>query len=353
MSPGKGIPSDKSPGKAWICRWEKCFAKNHLNNRYSCESTIDWKNPSFTEQEDELESDVDDDLREVADLNNVAQEIKGESDVQLLINKMENKKMYASYFTFEYKVENSELVAMFWADEVSKCNYKEFVDIVSFDATFNSKKKRYRQEALDFKTLDEVPKCETKLAIEHHAARVYTRTIFLLVQNKINEGCWSCTIQDSKINEGCETAIGRDKAANSYRTLNTKNGKEQKKESKTVAETVIDYKDEVKADVPNPPSRNTVDVIGAIFAISKPNQLNVQNPTKPRNKGEHFKKGERLKSEREKALKVRAKLIKIVLHEINVHARKMLQLAKEFDNVDPLEKMSIIIEVVKNREQIL
>nr|GEY03207.1 hypothetical protein [Tanacetum cinerariifolium] len=33
-------------------------------------------------------------------------------------------------------------------------------------------RKRYRQEALDFKTLDEVPKCETKLAIELHAARV-------------------------------------------------------------------------------------------------------------------------------------------------------------------------------------
>nr|GEY62013.1 hypothetical protein [Tanacetum cinerariifolium] len=23
MSPGKGIPNDKSPGKAWICRWRK------------------------------------------------------------------------------------------------------------------------------------------------------------------------------------------------------------------------------------------------------------------------------------------------------------------------------------------
>ncbi|GKE07947.1 hypothetical protein Tco_1411498, partial [Tanacetum coccineum] len=37
-----------------------------------------------------------------------------------------------------YRVENSELVAMFWDDEVAKCNYKEFGDIVSFDATFNN-----------------------------------------------------------------------------------------------------------------------------------------------------------------------------------------------------------------------
>ncbi|GJV79843.1 hypothetical protein Tco_1515713 [Tanacetum coccineum] len=43
--------------------------------------------------------------------------------------------------------------------------------------------------------------------------------------------------------------------------------------------------------------------------------------------------------------------IKILLHEINVRAGKMLELAKEFDNVDPCETMSIIIEVVKNKEQ--
>ncbi|GJY65016.1 FAR1-related sequence 5-like protein [Tanacetum coccineum] len=64
----------------------------------------------------------------------------GESDAQMLINKMENRKNYVSNFTFQYKVDNSELVAMFWADEVAKCNYKEFGDVVSFDATFNSNK---------------------------------------------------------------------------------------------------------------------------------------------------------------------------------------------------------------------
>ncbi|GKC51122.1 hypothetical protein Tco_1073867 [Tanacetum coccineum] len=69
--------------------------------------------------------------------------------------------------------------------------------------------------------------------------------------------------------------------------------------------------DEVKADMPNPPSRNTGDVIGGIFSISKPNQVDVKNLTKAVNKGEHLKKGERLKSEREKALKVRAKAMKV------------------------------------------
>ncbi|GJS74122.1 FAR1-related sequence 5-like protein [Tanacetum coccineum] len=440
----------------------------------------------------------------------------GESDAQMLINKMENRKTYVPNFTFQYRVENSELVSMFWADEVAKCNYKEFGDILSFDATFNSNKynmkfvlfigidnhrkcvtlgfrmllhedtksymwllttfmtaflkeptmiatdqdgamkraikaickqiynetdlkerfdkivwdmfieplkfeekwakliedfdlqnhkwmtkmfnireiwipayfvdsmlfglmrttsrsesensffksftspgatlvsfmmsyesamerQRYRQEALDFKTIEASPKCETKLPIELHEARVYTRMIFSLVQTEIIQGCWTCTIQDLKINEGCETVIIRDKNPNDKTTLNTKKGKEQEKKSGTVAETARDYKvlriiedddslfllskderrmdtyveklkillDEVKADMPNPASRNTGDVIGGIFSTSKPNQVDVKNPTKVVNKGEHLKNEERLKSEREKAIKVKAKAMKV------------------------------------------
>ncbi|GJW49457.1 hypothetical protein Tco_0090808 [Tanacetum coccineum] len=137
--------------------------------------------------------------------------------------------------------------------------------------------------------------------------------------------------------EGCETVIIRDKKPNDNIGLNAKKGKEQEKKTGTVAETARDYKvndslfllskdegrmgtyveklkillDEVKVDMPNPPSRNTGDVIGGIFSISKPNQVDVKNPTKAVNKGEHLKKGERLKSEREKALKVRAKPMKV------------------------------------------
>nr|GEW29106.1 hypothetical protein [Tanacetum cinerariifolium] len=57
----------------------------------------------------------------------------GESDKQILINAMENRKKFVPNFTFHYLVKNSELVAMFWANEVAKCNYKEFRDIIPFD----------------------------------------------------------------------------------------------------------------------------------------------------------------------------------------------------------------------------
>ncbi|GKC20717.1 regulation of nuclear pre-mRNA domain-containing protein 1B [Tanacetum coccineum] len=272
----------------------------------------------------------------------------GESDVQMLINKMENRKMYVSNFTFQYKVENSELVAMFWADEVAKCNYKEFGDIVSFDATFNSNK--HNMKFVPFIGVDNHKKCVTLGSgmLLHEDTESYMWLLKTFITAFLKEPMMIVTDQDgamkraieavftkakhklcmwhimqkipskddifafSKENnrrllvEGCETVIVRDKAANACRTLNAENGKEQENETETVAETMIDYKgknvtierltneanfllikdegkmgafveklkvlkDEVKADVPNPPSRNIGDVIGGIFSISKPN----------------------------------------------------------------------------------
>ncbi|GJT18797.1 regulation of nuclear pre-mRNA domain-containing protein 1B [Tanacetum coccineum] len=442
----------------------------------------------------------------------------GESDAQMLINKMENRTMYVPNFTFQYMVDNDELVAMFWADEVAKCNYKEFGDIVSFDATFNSNKynmkfvpfigidnhgkcvtlgsgmllhedtksytwllttfmsaflkeptmivtdqdgamkraieavlrkpntdfacayfidsslfglirttsrsqrensffksftspgatlvsfmmsyesamerQRYRQEKLDFNTIDAAPKFITQLDIESHASKVYTRTMFLIVQTEINEGCWNCTVQGLNRDEGCENFVIRDNKPNENKSLFHKKkqqkGKEKEKETQTVGQTARDYKvllniedgsvnrdikvipkqyilrrwtrdiippdlrrkenrygeknvniqrltneanflvddtlfllskdeekmgtyvtnlkkllDDVKTDMPNPPSRDTV--IEDVFSVKQTNDVQVKNPTKAVNKGEHLKKGERLKSEREKAIKVAKK----------------------------------------------
>ncbi|GJX41881.1 FAR1-related sequence 5-like protein [Tanacetum coccineum] len=353
-----------------------------------------------------------------------------ESDAQMLITKMENRKKFVSNFAFQYKVENSELVAMFWADEVDKCNYKEFGDIISFDATFRTNKydmvfvpftgidnhrkcvtvgsglllredteaytwlltsfmtahekqptmivtdqdgamklaieevlteskhrlcmwhimqkiptkickeiydetdfkerfnkivwnmfmepmefeekwskliedfglqnhkwmtkmfnlremwlptyfidsplfglmrttsrsesenaffksftnhgstlvnfmmcfesamerQRYRQEVLDFRTFDSAPKLHTKLKIEIHASKVYTRKICLLVQKEIIEAVWACQILECKTEEGCEIVKVRDKRAAAYRTLNTEKGKEVMQEKEYVAE---------------------------------------------------------------------------------------------------------------------
>ncbi|GKD21088.1 hypothetical protein Tco_1222791 [Tanacetum coccineum] len=85
---------------------------------------------------------------------------------------------------------------------------------------------------------------------------------------------------------------------------------EDKGKMGTYVENLKKILDEVKAYMPNPPSRDTGDVIGGIFSITKPDQNYVQNPTKAVNKGENLKKGERLKSEREKELTVAKKKVR-------------------------------------------
>ncbi|PWA97830.1 Zinc finger, PMZ-type [Artemisia annua] len=68
-------------------------------------------------------------------------------------------------------------------------------------------------------------------------------------------------------------------------------------------------KTEVEAEVPNHSSIETGDVIGEHYAISKPNEKTVNNPTKVGNKGNITEKerNKRRKSEKEKALRDKKK----------------------------------------------
>ncbi|KAJ9565625.1 hypothetical protein OSB04_001591 [Centaurea solstitialis] len=62
----------------------------------------------------------------------------GTKDAQMLIKLMMKRKNYAPDFFFDYKVVMGELQAIFWADEISRMNYKEFGDTISFDATYRT-----------------------------------------------------------------------------------------------------------------------------------------------------------------------------------------------------------------------
>lgn len=82
----------------------------------------------------------------VTDFRNWSRDLNvyiSDSDSQMLINKMEEKKEYYPGFSFYYKAEDSVLHSLFWADEVAKCNYNEFSDIMSFDATYQTNRSRF------------------------------------------------------------------------------------------------------------------------------------------------------------------------------------------------------------------
>ncbi|XP_024969632.1 protein FAR1-RELATED SEQUENCE 5-like [Cynara cardunculus var. scolymus] len=64
----------------------------------------------------------------------------GNKDAKMLINKLSNRLDIVPGFFFEYKCNEQELSAIFWADEVARINYKEFGDVISFDGTFRTNK---------------------------------------------------------------------------------------------------------------------------------------------------------------------------------------------------------------------
>lgn len=77
----------------------------------------------------------------VVDWKNFKRDINtviGTRDAQMLIDKLMNHNACNSKFSYDSKLENTELIGMFRADETSKCNYLQFGDVVSFDATYDT-----------------------------------------------------------------------------------------------------------------------------------------------------------------------------------------------------------------------
>lgn len=64
----------------------------------------------------------------------------GIKDGQYIIDKLKNRKACVPSFSFEYEQEGRMLTRLFWTDEVCKLNYREFGDVISFDATFRTNK---------------------------------------------------------------------------------------------------------------------------------------------------------------------------------------------------------------------
>lgn len=77
----------------------------------------------------------------VSDYKNFRRDIQkfiGNRDAQMLVDKLTSRKLHVPNFSFEYKVVNSELTCLFWADEISKYSYQLFSDVICFDATYET-----------------------------------------------------------------------------------------------------------------------------------------------------------------------------------------------------------------------
>ena len=79
----------------------------------------------------------------VSDFKNARRNLNcyiGGRDAKFLVKKMNDRTKHVPSFTFEYKVLNKRLNALFWADKIAKYNYNSFGDVLSLDATFNMNK---------------------------------------------------------------------------------------------------------------------------------------------------------------------------------------------------------------------
>ena len=81
--------------------------------------------------------------------------------------------------------------------------------LVKFMICYDSamEQQRYKQERLDHQSIDSFPTLLTPLAIEVHAARVYTRSLFVRVQKEIIAGSWLCSIKAKSSDELCDICI--------------------------------------------------------------------------------------------------------------------------------------------------
>ncbi|KAJ9556782.1 hypothetical protein OSB04_011396 [Centaurea solstitialis] len=96
----------------------------------------------------------------------------GKKDAKMLVSKMFNRKDIRNDFFFEYKCDNKVLHAIFWADEIAQVNYREFGDVISFDATYRS-----NEHAMVF-----VP----FLAVDNHKRSVVVGASLIAGENAIN-----------------------------------------------------------------------------------------------------------------------------------------------------------------------
>ncbi|KAJ9537073.1 hypothetical protein OSB04_029806 [Centaurea solstitialis] len=83
----------------------------------------------------------------------------GDSDANLFVRKMNNRKLYIPNFSFEYNSDGGLLKYAFWADDTAKQNFQEFGDIVSFDATYRTNK--YCMVFVPFTGIDNHKNCVT------------------------------------------------------------------------------------------------------------------------------------------------------------------------------------------------
>ncbi|XP_076883271.1 protein FAR1-RELATED SEQUENCE 5-like [Bidens hawaiensis] len=82
-----------------------------------------------------------------------------DKDAQMVLNTMNGRMKNLHNYYFVYVAVKGELRSLFWADDVAKCNYSAFGDVLAFDATY--KTNMYGMIFVPFTGVDHHKKCIT------------------------------------------------------------------------------------------------------------------------------------------------------------------------------------------------
>ncbi|XP_035842178.1 protein FAR1-RELATED SEQUENCE 5-like [Helianthus annuus] len=77
------------------------------------------------------------------DFKNFSQKLRiliGNRDAQLFLDCIRDRRESLPNFYYDFVVSDGKLNAVFWADEISKLNYKAFGDVLAFNATYQTNK---------------------------------------------------------------------------------------------------------------------------------------------------------------------------------------------------------------------
>ncbi|KAJ0779552.1 putative MULE transposase domain, FHY3/FAR1 family [Helianthus annuus] len=100
--------------------------------------------------------------RTPVDFKNFSHQLRifiGERDAQVFLGRLRERFDNLPNFYFDYTVSNGKLSSVFWADEISKLNYKAFGDVLAFDATYNTN--MYKMVFVPFTGVDHHFQCVT------------------------------------------------------------------------------------------------------------------------------------------------------------------------------------------------
>ncbi|KAK9049193.1 hypothetical protein SSX86_031840 [Deinandra increscens subsp. villosa] len=144
------------------------------------------------------------------DFKNFSRSIRlfiGSRDAKLVMDTLQARTENLHNFFYESLVVGTELKSFFWADDVSRCNYEVFGDVLSFDATYRTN--LYRMIFVPFTGVDHHNKCVLFGAgmISDETIESYTWLLTTFLKAHAKQPVLVLTDQDSSMKEAISSVF--------------------------------------------------------------------------------------------------------------------------------------------------